>query len=833
MNTKIISLKTKATIGLIFISIFSVICLLVIFKTIVHKEVSLIEQEVIKKETESIIAGVTQHLSSVERLVKNMAELGKQLPKRKKLYHDIFPHLLGNNDIDSHIAGGGIWPEPFKFDKSVERRSFFWGRETNGQLKYYDDYNDPEGNGYRHEEWYVPAKYINEGDTYWSRSYMDPFSYEAMVTATVPFKNKKGVFSGVATVDIKLSGLNKLFRKHTKHTNGYIFALDRNDAFLSFPDNTNIKPYLTKNNKPSGQYFTLKEFILKYKDFSIYADHIKNKRMEYSTKTSDDSSIKKLATTIEHESYQINHNEAMKIAIDIKSKKAEKISYDSSLIYINYDPVLKTDAIASIHYLPKYHWFVTIITPRSIMMSKVENTTKNIIFWILLTMFIIFILVYIIFNKIIMNPLKITGQALEKNINAKNHEPLPVITNDEIGQLATLFNQYSTMIEKSRNDADKANNAKSEFLSRMSHELRTPLNAIIGFSQLLVMEDTFDDEQKDNINEINKAGNHLLFLVNDLIDISRIESDVAFLDIQPNNLNTLLQDSISLIKPIQEKHGVTIDADIKNTKNLSIIVDSTAIKQVFINIITNAIKYNTENGTIKISCKKNNSNAQVDITDSGIGISQDKLDAIFEPFNRIGKEYSNIEGTGIGLYVTKKLLYEMQCSISASSELNVGSTFTIKIPLSVIDVQHDSQKIIKDETVELKKTDSIKILIVEDILSNQKMLQLQIKKFGYDSDIAANGKIALELINSNKYDLILSDCTMPIMDGYQLTRLIREHQDPNISNIPIIAVSANAMVDIEQKCLASGMDSYVSKPIDITLLKEKIEEQLLKRTNVN
>ncbi len=804
-----------------------------IFKTIVHKEISLIEQEVIKKEVASIIAGVSQHLSSVERLVKNMAELGKQLPKQKKLYHDIFPRLLGKNDINSHIAGGGIWPEPFEFKKSVKRRSFFWGREANGQLKYYDDYNDPKGNGYRHEEWYAPAKYINEGGTYWSRSYMDPFSYEAMVTATVPFKNKKGVFSGVATVDIKLSGLNKLFKKHTTYTNGYIFALDRNNVFLSFPDDTRIKPYLIKNNKPSGQYFTLKEFILEYKGFSIYADHIKNKRIEYSTKTSEDNSIKKLAKVIERESYQVDYNEAMRIAVDIKSKHTASISYGSSLLYIDYDPFLKTDAIASIHYLPKYHWFVAIITPRSIMMSKVENTTKNIIFWILLTMFIIFILVYIIFNKIIMNPLKTTGQALEKNINAESHEPLPVTTNDEIGQLATLFNQYSMMIEKSRNDADKANNAKSEFLSRMSHELRTPLNAIIGFSQLLVMEDDLDKEHKDSVNEINKAGNHLLFLVNDLIDISRIENDVDFLNIQANNLSTLLQDSISLIKPIQAKHGISIEVDIKNSENLSVIVDSTAIKQVFINIITNAIKYNKENGTIKISCKNDNSNAQIDITDSGIGISQDKLDAIFEPFNRLGKEYTNIEGTGIGLYVTKKLLYEMQGSISASSELNVGSTFTIKIPLSVIDVQYDSQETVNNNAVDLQKNDTIKILIVEDILSNQKMLQLQIKKFGYDSDIAANGKIALELINNNKYDLILSDCTMPVMDGYQLTRLIREHKDPIISSIPIIAISANAMVDIEQKCLASGMDSYVSKPIDITLLKEKIEEQLLKHLNAN
>ncbi|VAX00298.1 hypothetical protein MNBD_GAMMA22-95 [hydrothermal vent metagenome] len=826
MKTNVISLNTKATIGLILISVFSIFCLMAIFQTIVHKEISLIEQEVVKKEVESIIAGVSRHLSSVERLANNMAELGKQLPKNKKLYHNLFPRLLEKDNIKSHIAGGGIWPEPFEFNKKIKRRSFFWGRGANGQLKYYDDYNDPKGNGYRGEEWYVPAKYITNGITYWSRSYMDPFTYEAMVTAAVPFKNKKGVFSGVATVDIKLSGLNTLFKKHTKHTNGYIFALDRNNVFLSFPDNLKIKPYSIKNNKPSGQYFTLKEFILKYKEFSIYADHIKNKRAEYSIKISENHAIKKLATLIQRESYQINYNEALRIAVDLKSKHTDEIPFDSSLLYIDYDPVLKTDAIASIHYLPKYHWFVAIITPRSIIMSKVDNTTKNIFFWILLTILVIFILVYVIFNNIIMKPLKITGEILEKNINSKSHEQLPVITNDEIGQLAILFNQYSSMIEKSRNDADKANNAKSEFLSRMSHELRTPLNAIIGFSQLLEMEDSIDEEHKDNINEINKAGNHLLFLVNDLIDISRIENDIAFLDIKPNSLNAILQDTIALIKPIQQKQGVTIDDAFRYSENLSVIVDNMAIKQVFINIITNAIKYNKQNGTIKISCKKDGSNAQIDITDSGIGISKDKLDAIFEPFNRLGKEYSNIEGTGIGLYITKKLLYEMQGSISASSEINIGSTFTIRVPLSIIEVQDDKQQIKKNDNVDSLKYNAKKILIVEDILSNQKILQLQIKKFGYDAEIAANGKIALELINKNNYDLILTDCTMPVMDGFQLTQRVRKHKDPKISNIPIIAISANAMAEIEQKCLASGMNSYVSKPVDIELLKQIIDKQL-------
>ncbi len=681
MKNKPNSLTSKATVWLIIIGVISILFLTAVFKTIVTNEITLIEQEIIEKEGDSIVADITQHLSSVERLVQNMAQLGSELPKDKKVYHDIFPKLLGNNDSTSHIAGGGIWPKSFEFDKNKDRMSFFWGRDHNGILKYYDDYNDPKGKGYQNEEWYVPAKYIKNGDTYWSRSYMDPYSYEAMVTATAPYSNKQGEFCGVATVDIKLSGLNKLFKKHAEKNNGYIFAIDRNDVFLSFPENYDIKPYKTKNNKRIGKYFTLNYFVKNYKDFSIYEETIKKERLKYSRQLASSEKVNSLSSKINQESYQIDKAESERIASDIKMQPFNINNTYSTILYVDHDPVLKKNAIASIHYLPKYHWFVAIITPRSIMIEKVDNTIINISLWIFLTVFLIFILVFLIFNKIIIRPLKIMRNVLEKNISADNSESLPVISNDEIGQLATLFNQYSNKIEKSRHEADSANNAKSEFLSRMSHELRTPLNAIIGFSQLLEMEDEFTENQKENIHEIYTAGNHLLLLVNDLIDISRIENDIEFLDIKPNKLDILLQESIKLVKPIQAKLHVTIENDTNSCHDLSIIVDNTAVKQVFINVITNAIKYNIKDGKIIIHCEIEGSYAKIDITDTGVGISEDKLNSIFEPFNRLGKEFSEIEGTGIGLYVTKKLLDDMQGSISVTSNVNSGSTFTIKLPI--------------------------------------------------------------------------------------------------------------------------------------------------------
>ncbi len=823
---KTISLNTKATIGLIIISALSIISLTTIFKAVVHEEIELIEQHLIKSEGNTMVAKIASHLSSIERLVHNMAQLAAQLPKDKETYHSIFPKLLGDDDITAHIAGGGIWPEPYTFDKKIDRHSFFWGRGKNGFLKFYDDYNKPNGKGYKNEEWYVPAQYLSDDGTYWSRSYMDPFSYEAMVTATAPYKNNNGVFSGVATVDIKLSGLNKLFKNHTKLNNGYIMAIDRNDVLLSFPENDKFKPYELKNNKPTGRYFTLKHFVALHPDFSPYLNHLKFKRNALSQDNLNNDNIKKLSSKIERESYQINTVESLKIASDINYQTLLTDGNDTELLYLNFDPILKSNAIASIHYLAKYHWYLVIVTPRSKTQQIIQDAVQTILIWTLLIMLLIFILIYLIFNKIIMQPLKIMGQSLVKNMNAKNHTPMPVLNNDEIGHLATLFNQYSSAIEQSRIDADKANNAKSEFLSRMSHELRTPLNAIIGFSQILDMEDNLDDEHQDYIKEIHKAGNHLLLLVNDLIDISRIENNIAFLNIQPNHLGTLLHDTIKLIEPIKNKFKISIEFNIDNCFDYSVSVDNKALKQVFINIITNAIKYNTKNGKISITCINENSNICVIIADTGQGIPADKIETIFEPFSRLGKEYSDIEGTGIGLYVTKKLLDDMQASIYVTSELNIGSTFTIKLPISIIDAQDNIEQTTEDDEPQNNTSNDIKILIVEDNISNQKIIKQQVKHFGFTSDLAANGEEAMKLLNKNKYNLVLTDCTMPIMDGYELTKLIRIHSNPNISTLPIIAITANVMPNIKQQCLDAGMNDYISKPIDIKQLKEKIEQQL-------
>lgn len=822
-----LTLKNKALLSLIFLCLIGIISITAIFQTIAHNEITLIEQQVIKEKGETVVAGIEQYLSSVDRLVQNMAKLAADLPNNKKIYHKVFPRLLGNDDFYSHIAGGGIWPEPYNFDKTKKRSSFFWGREQNGQLKFYNDYNLETGKGYHNEEWYVPARYLHKNGTYWSRSYMDPYSFESMVTATAAYKDKSGKFSGVTTVDVKLSGLNKLFSQHSEEIQGYIFAVDRSDVFLSFPEISEIKPYATdKQNKPVGQFFTLDRFVENQPEFSVYANHIKNKRNVLTQQFSDEHAFDNLSAVINKESYQISDKESKRIALDLKIQAHHTHNHHASLLYVTNDPVLKKDAIASLYYLPEHHWFVAVVTPREIMMSKVQHTTTKIFFWILLAASLLFILAFYIFSKVIINPIKLVGSELEKNIHSGKQTPLPVVSNDELGQLVTLFNERTEMLEKSRIEADTANNAKSDFLSRMSHELRTPLNAILGFSQLLEMDKNIDKTNLENAREIHKAGKHLLVLVNDLIDISRIESNINFLIIQPCKLKPIIKDSLSLIKPIQEKFNISIDNKSGDCADIDISADKTAVKQILINLISNAIKYNSDNGSVSINCQQNDSYVSIQIEDTGVGMSEKNINEIFEPFNRIANEYTGIEGAGIGLYITKKLIEQMQGTIKVKSTPGVGSTFIIGLPVSIVKSIPDSDSIIEIVERNTNINSGIKILVVEDIISNQKVIQQQLKAIGFNTDIANNGQEALDLLTIEKYDLVLTDCAMPVMDGYELTKKIRASKHRNLANIPIIAITANASIEIEEICLNTGMDDYISKPVDLNLLNEKIQKQL-------
>jgi PAS domain S-box-containing protein len=378
-------------------------------------------------------------------------------------------------------------------------------------------------------------------------------------------------------------------------------------------------------------------------------------------------------------------------------------------------------------------------------------------------------------------------------------------------------------VRLSRLEAERASRSKSEFLSRMSHELRTPLNAILGFAQILQM-DELSLEQAEGVEQILQGGVHLLELINEVLDISRIEAGQLSLSPEPVPVVDVITQVVSLVRPLGVLRQVSISAESAASCPFHVRADRQRLKQILVNLVSNAVKYNKDMGLVRLACEQRGDAVRILVSDTGAGILPEKRALLFQPFERLGADQGPIEGTGLGLAVSKGLVEAMGGRIGVDSEIDAGSTFWIELPEAAAPEPRDAAGGGAGSSAPLS-AGSGHVLYVEDNRSNVRLLErLLARRPGVRLDTASTGQTALEFVQHARPDLILLDLHLPDMSGEEVLRRI--WSDRATRSIPIAVLSADASPRQQQRLLAAGAIAYLTKPLDVAALLRLIDERL-------
>lgn len=386
---------------------------------------------------------------------------------------------------------------------------------------------------------------------------------------------------------------------------------------------------------------------------------------------------------------------------------------------------------------------------------------------------------------------------------------------------------YQEKLKEAAAEANRANQAKSTFLSRMSHDIRTPMNGIRGMLEIIRKERHNENRVNDCLSKIETASAHLLSLINDVLDMSKLESGDIILSYVPFDLREVAEDCYAIMSPLALEYGIALTCDTGEALTHSFLLGSPLhLRQIILNIVGNALKYTRAGGSVRFTiCEQAVTSDQVTyrftVSDTGIGIAPEFFPSLFEPFSQEhDSSHTNYEGTGLGLAIVKRIIDLMKGEITVESKVNQGSTFTFTIPFA-IDPNPPAQTDASLEAAGQADFSGVHVLLVEDNALNQEIAQFVLEDAGITVDTAENGREAVDKFYSSKpdtYHAILMDIMMPVMNGLDATRAIRALDHPNARNIPIIAMTANAFSEDAAKCLEAGMNAHLTKPLDSAAL---------------